>query len=219
MTRGIAHMAAAVPGPVTGDAAQQSAASELRKQIYHRHDPGPVQRVINWFWHQLNHVTSQLGTGPAGLLLVAFIGAVVAFALLRAGRLPSRRRRSAVDSDLDPRTGVDHRALAASLAAAGDHANAIREWLRAAVGTLEERGVLDPRPGRTGAEIARQASAQLPDAADALTAAVRAVDEIWFAERPATPDDSELGRLAAEAVRSARRRPTTLAADQYAVPM
>jgi hypothetical protein len=72
------------------------------------------------------------------------------------------------------------------------------------VATIEERGVLPPRAGRTGAATAREAGPQLPAAAEQLRAATAAFDEVWFGGRPATDADVADARAAADAVVSAR---------------
>ena len=129
------------------------------------------------------------------------LAAVVIFAVVRAGP-PRRVARSARSDDdpLRPVAAADHRRLAADLAAQGRHAEALREWLRATVQTIEERGILTPTPGRTGAATAREAGPLLPAAADQMRAATRAFDEVWFGGRTATTADVESGRAAAQAV-------------------
>ena len=194
------------PGPVSGPDAQHAARELLRRAEYHRDDPSLVDRIGRWLLDRLDPLFSGSPGGDALLLLLVLIGAVVVFALVRAGP-PRRAARapSAPDADpLRPLTATDHRRLAASLAAAGRSAEALREWLCAAVQIIEERGVLVARPGRTGATTAREAGPLLPSAAGALLAATTAFDEVWFGDRPATAADAELGRAAADAVQAAR---------------
>jgi hypothetical protein len=108
---------------------------------------------------------------------------------------------------LDPLAPVaarDHRRIAAALTADGRRAEALREWLRATVAAIEERGVLPPRPGRTGAATAREAGPLLPAVAADLDAATRAFDEVWFGGREATDADVASARAAADGVLSAR---------------
>ena len=73
--------------------------------------------------------------------------------------------------------------------AAGQLAPAVREWLRAAVQTIEDRGVLDPRPGRTADELCGEAGLRLPVLAADLRAATATFDEVWYGGRTATADD------------------------------
>ncbi len=196
---------AAAADPVGGPDAQRAAREELRRGEYHRDDPGLVSRFLDWVARRVASLFSGSPGGDALLILVIVIAAVVIFAVVRAG--PPRRIARAARSDDDPLRPVaaaDHRRQAADLAAQGRHAEALREWLRATVQTIEERGILTPTPGRTGAATAREAGPLLPAAADQMRAATRAFDEVWFGGRTATPADVESGRAAAQAVVSAR---------------
>ena len=192
--------------PVSGADAQRAARELLRRAEYHRDDPSLVDRAGRWLLDRLDSLFSGSPGGDALLVLLVLIGAVVVIALLRAGP-PRRAARTLSGPDADPLRplrATDHRRLAESLAAAGRSAEALREWLRAAVQLIEDRGVLVARPGRTGAATAHEAGPLLPSAADALLAATTAFDEVWFGERPATAADAELGRAAADAVQAAR---------------
>jgi hypothetical protein len=206
-------------GPVGGGAAQRAAQSELAHREYHRDDPGLASRVIHWIGRRLADLFSGGGGSHALLIaLVAILAAAIVFAI-RAG-VPSRTRPAELGADLDPLAAVparDHRRIAAELAAAGRRAEALREWLRAAVATIEERGVLPPRPGRTGAATAREAGPLLPSAAADLQAATTAFDEVWFGGRAATDADVTRAQAAADAVGSARIAALTQAAGP-AVP-
>ena len=77
----------------------------------------------------------------------------------RCSGAAGRRGCSTGSAELD---AAGHRAAAEALAAQGHLAEAVRERLRAVVRALEERGVLDPRPGRTSGEVARDAGAAAP---------------------------------------------------------
>jgi hypothetical protein len=155
------------------------------------------------------------------LLLVVVVLLVVAILFaLRAGRPKRGERRAGREGEPDllaPVRASDHRRLAQQLTADGRHAEALREWLRAAIATIEERGVLPPRPGRTGAGTAREAAPLLPSAAEPLAAASRAFDQVWFGGRGATAADVAQARAAADAVASARLAAGS-AADALAVP-
>ena len=61
----------------------------------------------------------------------------------------------------------------------------MRERLRAVVRELEALGVLDPRPGRTADEVAREAGTAVPEVADDLSRAVGVFAEVWYGGRPA----------------------------------
>lgn len=192
------------PDPVSGDAARRAAEAELRHAEYHQDDPSLLDRLLRWFGRRLEEAFSGSPAGYAMLLFAVLIVAVVIFLVVRAG--PPRRaatRYRGADDPLSPLAAVDHRRLAAEHEAAGRWAEALREWLRAAIETIEQRGVLESRPGRTGAGIAREAGPLLPAVRDDLVRAVAAFDATWFGGRPATPDDVRVARAVADAVRRA----------------
>jgi hypothetical protein len=194
------------PNPIGGSAAQAAARHELARSQYHRDDPGLVQRFVHWFTRRLDSLFSGGVGGNATLVLIILLAAAVIFAVVRAGR-PSRSARAGTgdaEDPLRPLESVDHRRLAAEFDAAGRYAEALREWLRAAVRTIEDRGVLLPQPGRTGAATAREAGPLLPAVAEHLHTATRAFDEVWFGGRPAGPADTAAARAAAVGVVTAR---------------
>ncbi|MFC6985013.1 DUF4129 domain-containing protein [Streptomyces cirratus] len=91
------------------------------------------------------------------------------------------------------RTAADHRAAADAHAAAGRWTEAVQERMRAVVRSLEERTLLDPRPGRTADEAAAEAATRLPQHAGDLRAAARAFDDVTYGGRTGDPDT--YGRL------------------------
>ena len=66
---------------------------------------------------------------------------------------------------------------------------AVVERYRAVVAELEERGVIDPRPGRTADEAAADAGAVLPAVAADLGAGARLFDAVHYGNRPASADN------------------------------
>jgi hypothetical protein len=204
-------------GPIGGAAARRAAQLELRKAQYHRDDPTTVTRLLDWLGDRLNSVVSGTPSGSATLVLLAILIAAIAFALIRAGR-PRRLARAAANADpLAADATIDHRRLAAEFQARGRLADALREWLRAVVQTIEERGVLDARPGRTGAAIAREAGAAMPAIRTRLDDAVDTFDAVWFGHREATAADVAAARELADLVRRTRIEGSVLDGG-YAVP-
>lgn len=207
-------------GPVHGGPARHAARVELRHREYQHAGPGLLTRAVHWTMHQIERLFG--GSGASDALLIVLLALVVGAVLLavRAGAPPRRVVPSGEPDDpLAPVTARDHRRIAADLTAQGRHAEALREWLRAAVQTIEERGVLPPRPGRTGASTAREAGPLLPRAADDLAASTAAFDEVWFGGRAATADDVARARSAADAVASSRMSSGGVAPqDGLAVP-
>ena len=80
---------------------------------------------------------------------------------------------------------AEHRRRADGFAGEGRFAEAVRERMRAIVRELETRGVLEPRPGRTADEVAREAGALVPAVAPDLRTAATVFDEVWYGGRPA----------------------------------
>lgn len=85
------------------------------------------------------------------------------------------------------------------LAAEGRYAEAIRERLRESVTALTRHGVITHAPARTAHEIAAEASANRPAVSAPLAGATDIFSEVWYARRPAGPDqDALMRRLTAE---------------------
>ncbi len=207
------------PDPVGGEEARRAARAELRRAGYDHGGRNPASRITGWIDRHLGSLLSA-GGGSHALLLLLVLGLAIGIVLAVRAGVPVRRRRRRGPADTDPlapQLAADHRRLAGDLTRQGRHAEALREWLRAAVQTVEERGVLPPRPGRTGAATAREAGPFLPGAAADLAAAMRAFDEVWFGGRPATEGDVALGRAAADGVASSRISRTSVP-DGMAVP-
>jgi hypothetical protein len=205
-----------VPIVVGRDEARRAAADELAKPGYAHARPSLARRVLDWFGHQVGKLWDkafgQAGTGGghgwiALLVVLALLVAVVVVIRLRYG--PVRRRVTADRALFDEEAPLDaagYRAAAEEHAAAGRWAEAVRARLRAVIATLEERTVLEPRPGRTADVAAREAGRVLPELAEALSGAARVFDDIWYGEAAAGPQDYQ--RLAAvdDAVVKARAR-------------
>ena len=206
-----------VPGdPIGRDQAREEARRELEKQIYHRDDPSLVdqlfEKINDWIDSLTRTVTGggSAGTRGAWIALGVVLGLLILITLAILWRLGAVGRAATRKSALlesESLTAEDHRAVAERHAAAGEWAEAIRECLRAIARDLEERVILEPRPGRTADELAAEAGAALTGLAAELTAAVRIFDDVWYGDRPGTPDGyTRLVRLD-EQVRAATPRP------------
>lgn len=193
---GAALLGEAAPGgegPVTTPRlpAREAAEHELSRPEYHEHDPGLLQRALDWLWEHLGSLLSTAaGAAPGGWLGIVTIVAVVLLLLvalrLRLGKLrtaPARTTTSLFSSG--PRSAAQHREAAEAHAAAGRWSDAVQERMRALVRSLEERTVLDARPGRTADEAAHHAGRLLPAHTAELRAAARLFDEVTYADRPA----------------------------------
>jgi hypothetical protein len=205
---GITAQLAAV-APVGRDEARRAAERELSKGIYHQNEPGPITRafdaVIDWISRFLDGLAGAVSGGSLGpLVLLAIVLVIAAVVLWRTG--PVRRGARTHPLHLELSGGLSaaqHRRLADEHAASGRFAEAVRERMRAIVRELEARGVLDPRPGRTADEVAREAGAAVPTLAGDLRAAAETFGEVWYGGRPATPQSDALMRQADDRVRRA----------------
>ncbi|MFF3068598.1 DUF4129 domain-containing protein [Kitasatospora sp. NPDC057936] len=183
--------AGGAPVTVPRDPARDAARDELLDADYHRHDPSLVKRVLDWLNQHLSDALDAISgngtSGTTGLVFFLIVAVLVAAALWWRLGAPKRAARTALDvyGTTGPRTAAQHRADAERHAAAGQWADAVREQLRALVRALEERTVLDARPGRTADEAAAEAGRALPEHAAALAAAARSFDDIAFGERTA----------------------------------
>ncbi|MEE1786007.1 DUF4129 domain-containing protein [Streptomyces sp. SP17BM10] len=183
--------AGGAPVTVPRDPARDAARDELLNAEYHRHDPSLVQRVLNWLNEQLsdalNAISGDGTSGATGLVFFLVVAVLIAAALWWRLGAPKRAARTTLDvyGTTGPRTAAQHRADAERHAAAGQWADAVREQMRALVRALEERTLLDARPGRTADEAAAEAGRALPEHAAALAAAARTFDDIAFGERTA----------------------------------
>jgi Domain of unknown function (DUF4129) len=177
--------------PVVGrQNGQRLARAELSKAIYHP-QPSLVQRAVSFVLHWLGRLFRATQGLPGGwwgfVVLIALAVLLVAVVLARTGPVArARRRRGDAGATSPARTARDHRAAAARLADAGDHAAAICERVRAIAAELDERGILAPRIGRTADEFAAEAGRTLPPHAADLLGAARLFDEVRYGRRPGT---------------------------------
>jgi len=176
--------------PITRDGARAAARRELSKGIYHRDDePWPL-RAFNaaqrWLDHLIHSVSKHApggGVGALALLLAAIV--LLAFVWWRVGFV---RRTTSVQGPVlggRARTSADLLREAAAAALAERWDDAVIARMRALAMAVEERGVVDPRPGRTADELAFEVASALPAAADAMRSAATAFDAVAYGKRPA----------------------------------
>lgn len=202
-----AGWAASVPVDPDRGTALGWAWQELTDRVYARARPGLLERAWAWAGDRLDDLSLPPGPGSGwglALLLLSFalVGGVTVW---KVG--PGRRSaRTTAPQDVFAATTAsarEHRVAADAHAAQGHWALAVRERFRALVRALEERTVLDERPGRTADEAAAEAARALPDQAGELTWAARLFDEVVYGGRPATAgDDRRLTDLDARAAAS-----------------
>ncbi|MER5890500.1 DUF4129 domain-containing protein [Streptomyces sp. NPDC001941] len=198
------------PVDIPRDPAREAAERELSKPMYHENDPNLLMRALDRFWEWVGELfNSASGATPGGTLgLVAVILLVLCLVAALWWRLGTPRRTPApADSlfDKGPRTAAEHRSAAEAHAAAGRWNQAVQERMRAVVRSLEERALLDPRPGRTADEAAAEAGRSLPAHADELRAAARGFDDITYGGR--TADEQTYARVRALDLALERAKP------------
>ncbi|MFE2329619.1 DUF4129 domain-containing protein [Streptomyces sp. NPDC059385] len=198
--------------PVTTprDPAREAAERELSKPLYHQNDPSLFDRALRKFFAWLGDLfDTASGASPGGgfgLLAIIVLVALAVGALW--WRLGAPRRTATSTSALFDdgiRSAADHRTAAEAHAAAGRWTEAVQERMRAVVRSLEERTLLDPRPGRTADEAAAEASVSLPDHTAELRAAARVFDDVTYGGR--TADADTYARLSALDTTLTRTKP------------
>jgi hypothetical protein len=171
------------------DAAHDAAQNELNKPIYPR--ASVSDRFTDWLNDLLYRIAAEGSSFPGGwlalsvLFVVLVIGVVVAIRVARGTMRTNRGADYSLFAGHDL-SAAEHRARAEQAAAAGDWTAAIRHRLRAVARQLEETAVLDPNPGRTATELARDAGAALPGLRGELSRAAEAFNDVTYGERPGT---------------------------------
>ncbi|WP_265568028.1 DUF4129 domain-containing protein [Streptomyces hygroscopicus] len=204
------------PVTISRDPAREAARRELSRRMYHENDPSLLQRALNAFWNWVDGLFNAASTatpgGSVGLLVIVL--AVLALIGALWWRLGTPRRTptsSAALFDDRPRSAAEHRAAAEAHAAQGHWNHAVQERMRAVVRSLEERALLDERPGRTADEAASEAGRALPGHADRLRAAARDFDDVTYGGRAA--GEETYRRLAALDDELERTKPQLATSD------
>jgi hypothetical protein len=171
------------------DAAHEAAQHELAKPIYPK--ASLIDRLKDWIEELLTKLISEASAVPGGWFTVSVLLILLAIAVVVAVRIARRTMRTnrgggyALFGDHEL-SAAEHRATAEQYAAAGNWSAAIRHRLRAVARQLEESRVLDPVPGRTATELARDAGRGIPHLATELTTAAESFNDVTYGERPGT---------------------------------
>ena len=216
-----------VPVDPDAETARRWAESELADPIYHEQRESLLTKAIRWVLEQLTKVGDRASGLDLRTTTLVVVGALVLAAivvLVVAG--PGRRARragrgsTAVFVD-DVRSADELRASADAFAARGAGAEAVLDRFRAVLRSLEDRALLDPRPGRTAHEAAADGGRRLPACADDLRRAGLLFDDVCYGDAAASADDDAW--LREVDLRVAAARPVSPAdagrgADALAVP-
>lgn len=167
---------------------------ELADPIYHQGQP-LLNRLRDWLQEQWNQIpdgafSSFYGTGAiilAVAIVVIIIGSFLIFGPVR--RTYAKRSARAVLSADDTRSAAQIRLDAQQAANAEDWSAATADWFRACVRGMEERTILEERPGRTADETVTAAGLRLPELALLLATAARRFDDVVYGRLTATSQD------------------------------
>jgi hypothetical protein len=198
------------PPPVTRGGAQHAAARELSRSIYQHSNEPLLARAFHAVERFLDHrLASLLDHAPAGdggaLAIIVIIAAVIGLVVWRVGVPRRAQAEGAVLMGSAATKAADHRGLAERAAEHGDWRTAVIERMRAMARELEERGVLEPRAGRTATELAREAATLLPSTAAGLARSAEVFNTVTYGAGTATEEQvAELAR-ADDAIRAAAR--------------
>jgi Domain of unknown function (DUF4129) len=199
-----------VPVELGRDEARELARRELADTAYDA-EPPLLQQIVAWIIERIQELIGRtagaLIGSIAGRILVVVLGLVVTMVILRMGPLARRGTRSDPLLRTERRTAAEYRAAADAAAGRQDWSTAVIERYRAVVVGLEERGLLDPRPGRTADEAAAEGGAVLPGLVSGLRAGSILFDQVRYGGRTATAADDALMRRLDEDARQARPGP------------
>lgn len=182
-----------VPVDPNADTAREWARDELAKPEYSQGGgTNWIQRFFDWFTNLIASLANNATGGWNGWGLLAVVVAVAAVVALITwlivGPLRRSRRRGEADEELgDPAlTAADLLAAATKAAAAEDWDTAVIEAYRALIRSLDEREVIDARPGMTAFEAALTAGAAIPTIASAVGEDADVFDAVRYGHLAAT---------------------------------
>jgi hypothetical protein len=198
------------------DAAHEAAQRELAKPIYPK--SSLMDRLGDWIEEMLYRLILKGSTIPGGWLTIAVLAIVVLVAFIVAVRIARRTMRTNRGGDAGlfgahDLSAAEHRVTAEAYAAQGNWAAAIRHRLRAVGRQLEETGLLNPVPGRTANELARDAGELLPAFEGELRRAATVFNDVTYGEQPGTEPHY---RLVADLDEALRRHGAPSGADATA---
>ena len=198
-----------VPVDPDAETARRWAEQELADPIYHQGE-SLLQVVLRWIQERFAEAQNALSTmdgRSAALVLgsLVIVGVVVTLLVVGPVRRSRRSQRSSVEVFVDDnRTAAELRRSADALAAAGRWSEAVLDRFRAILRSLEERAVVDERPGRTAHEAAVQAAEVLPPRAADLHRASRLFDDVCYGDVEMGRADDAWLRQVDDAVQSTR---------------
>lgn len=208
-----------MPVEPTEEEARRWLVEELSRAEYDAARPSLLDRFVEWLFDllDLDAVPSAgEGLGAALIALILVVALVVVVRVVGPVQRAGRRRAGGSVFDDEIVSADEHRRRADRFAAAEQWAEAVRERFRALVRALEERAVLDERPGRTADEASAEAGVALPDLAGALAAAAHTFDDVCYGGRSADAEQHRAVQGLEQQV--ARARPVGQTAGRGLLP-
>jgi len=177
------------------EAAHEAALRELNKPVYPK--ASLMDQLGDWINELLYRLLLKGSQVPGGWLTIIVLAIIVVIVIIVAIRIIAstmRTNRGGRYELFGPTelSAAEHRATAEQYAARAEWAAAIRHRLRAVARQLEETGTLDPVPGRTAGELARDAGLAIPALVNEFTRSAKAFNDVTYGELPGTPQAYQL---------------------------
>lgn len=212
-----------VPVDPDAETARSWVEAELADPIYHERQ-SLLDMALRWLlerWEDAQGAISGVDPVAAALVLgsIVLVGTLVVLAVAGPVRRGRRLERGSVELFVDDtRTAAELRAAADAHALAGRWSDAVADRFRALLRALEERAVVDERPGKTAHEAALEAGAALPAHAADLLRGSRLFDDVCYGDADASADDDAWLRALDAAVAAARPTHGAALPDDDALP-
>ncbi len=193
LRRGHGRMAAEPPVLPGAEEARRWAAEELSQPEYRDAAPGWVETLWENFLDWLSTLDGSADAGSTvpspviGLVIAVIIAAAVIIAKPRLN--PKARQVKEVFEPEGELAAGDYRQRAETSAAAGRWGDAVVDRFRALVRSAEDRTILDPQPGRTADEVARDLALPFSTEGQRLDRAAGMFDAIRYGNRTADAGD------------------------------
>lgn len=187
-----------IPVDPDADTAREWARDELAKPEYQKGTgTNWLDRFFTWIIDLIGNIGGGVGDtfggwGVVGLVLIT-AGVIALIVWLVVGPLRRSRARRSAEEELGDLTlsAADLLAAAKTAAAAGDWETAVIEAYRALIRSLDEREVIDAKPGMTAFEAALLASEAIPAVASDITADADVFDAVRYGHLEATREHYE----------------------------
>lgn len=186
-------MAAEPPVLPGAEEARRWAAEELSQPEYRDAAPGWVETLWENFLDWLSTLDGSADAGSTvpspviGLVIAVIIAAAVIIAKPRLN--PKARQVKEVFEPEGELAAGEYRLRAETSAAAGRWGDAVVDRFRALVRSAEDRTILDPQPGRTADEVARDLALPFSTEGQRLDRAAGMFDAIRYGNKTADAGD------------------------------